>query len=83
MAHDEGIATKNGENLNIQCLLMQLDKLNTSHEKFYHYHSYMELIYVLEGSIVAYIDDCDCKCQRDFSRIDLGEKYRQRMQLIV
>lgn len=65
MAHDEGIATKNGENLNIQCLLMQLDKLNTSHEKFYHYHSYMELIYVLEGSIVAYIDDCDCKVEKD------------------
>ena len=26
MAVDEGIAKRNGENLNIQCLLMELDK---------------------------------------------------------
>lgn len=57
MPHNEGIATKNGENLNIQCLLMSLLKHRDDTEKTYHYHQYMELIYVLSGSITAYIDD--------------------------
>lgn len=65
MIRDEGIATKNGENLNIQCLLMQLNTDSDEREKNYHYHSYMELIYVLEGSITAHIDDQSCKVHKD------------------
>ena len=56
MVHNEGIATRNGENLNIQCLLMSIGK-DGCWEKLYHYHEYMELIYVLSGNITAYIDD--------------------------
>ena len=65
MAHNEGIATKNGENLNIQCLLMKLKNNYDDMEKTYHYHQYMELIYVLSGSITAYIDDKSYVINRD------------------
>lgn len=65
MIHNEGIATKNGENLNIQCLLMRLRNSYENMEKYFHYHEYMELIYVLSGSITAYIDDKSYKISKD------------------
>ena len=53
--YDEGIAKRNGENLNIQCILMHLPQGRGKKEISYHYHKYMELIYVLDGSMYAYI----------------------------
>lgn len=64
MAHDEGIATKNGENLNIQCLMMNTQNYDNE-EMVYHYHQYMELIYVVEGSITAHISDGRCEVRTD------------------
>ena len=55
--YDEGIAKRNGENLNIQCLIMNLSKSGDKESISYHYHKYVELIYVLSGSMVAYIGD--------------------------
>lgn len=55
--YDEGIAKRNGENLNIECLLMSVSKNSAKRNIIYHYHKYMELIYMLEGSMYAYIGD--------------------------
>lgn len=62
--YDEGIAKRNGENLNIECLLMRVSK-NMDKSIVYHYHKYMELIYILEGSMNAYIGDKTFTVEKD------------------
>ena len=55
---DEGIASRDGEHLNIQCLIQEHDiseSLGTARK--YHYHKYIEIIYMLEGDMHMYIND--------------------------
>lgn len=55
--YNEGMAQRNGEHLNIQCLLLNHESdvgYDSSFQKF-HYHKYIELIYVLEGKVQACI----------------------------
>lgn len=57
MIIDEGLAKRNGENLNIQCLLMERKSSISKNEISYHYHEYVELIYVLEGKMRGLISN--------------------------
>ena len=50
----EGITTRNGENLNIECLLLERDIKKPIPE--FHYHQYIEIIYVLEGTLSAFTE---------------------------
>ncbi len=50
--YDEGIAERDGKLLNIQCMISQAAKRTDIH---FHYHRYIELIYVTKGNIRAYI----------------------------
>lgn len=57
MIIDEGMALKNGERLSIQCLMQNVEnskKDDISLHKNYHYHKYIELIYMKKGKINAY-----------------------------
>lgn len=54
MSIDEGVVMKNGECLSAQCLL---EKRSTQYVVEYHYHRYMEFIYMLEGNLCAHIGD--------------------------
>ncbi len=63
--YDEGIAKRNGENLNIECLLMNLSQDSGLEDISYHYHKYMELIYVLDGSMCAYIGNKTYNVNKD------------------
>lgn len=65
MAVDEGIAKRNGENLNIQCLLMELDKSKPNSNRVYHYHEYVEIIYMLNGRIRCLISEDVFRLQKD------------------
>lgn len=51
----EGITIRNGENLNIECLLLERDIKKPIPE--FHYHQYIEIIYVLEGTLSAFTEN--------------------------
>lgn len=52
---DEGMAQRDGEHLNIQCLLLDHKESGfvTDNDDKYHYHKYIELIYMLNGTVEA------------------------------
>ena len=59
----EGITTRDGENLNIECLLLERDVTRPIPE--FHYHQYIELIYVLEGTLSVFTDNKRFDLQKD------------------
>lgn len=59
----EGITTRDGENLNIECLLLERDITRPIPE--FHYHQYIELIYVLEGTLSVFTDNKRFDLQKD------------------
>ncbi len=59
----EGITTRDGENLNIECLLLVRDVTRPIPE--FHYHQYIELIYVLEGTLSVFTDNKRFDLQKD------------------
>lgn len=59
----EGITTRDGENLNIECLLLERDITKPIPE--FHYHQYIELIYVLEGSLSVFTESRRFDLQKD------------------
>jgi len=59
----EGITTRDGENLNIECLLLERDISKPIPE--FHYHQYIELIYVLEGTLSAFTESKRFDLEKD------------------
>jgi len=59
----EGITTRNGENLNIECLLLERDFKKPIPE--FHFHQYIELIYVLEGTLSAFTESKRFDLEKD------------------
>lgn len=49
---DEGIAERDGKQLNMQCMT---NSAQIERDMFFHYHKYIELIYITEGNINACI----------------------------
>ncbi len=74
---DEGMATRNGQSLNIQCLKIDAEKSNPDEtQRRYHYHKYNELIYMLDGEMDVYIYDSTHRCiTDDFIIIYTGEPH--------
>ncbi len=64
MTYDEGIAVRNGERLNIQCLFTKNDPKPKSSVKHYHYHKYIELLYFLKGSANILIGEETVLCKK-------------------
>lgn len=78
---DEGMAVRNGENLNIQCLMIDIahprELDGVCDEPHYHYHKYIELIYILEGVVEANIgSESYSVSQGEFVVIYSGEPHR-------
>lgn len=59
----EGITTRDGENLNIECLLLERDIKKPIPE--FHYHQYIELIYVLDGTLSAFTESKRFDLEKD------------------
>lgn len=64
LVYDEGLVKRNGENLPIQCLLCENQGVsavkikNQKHaDRIFHHHKYIELVYMLEGKINAFVED--------------------------
>lgn len=55
MVFDEGLAIRNGESLNIQCIRQQGKGKNPVEKSSYHYHRYIELIYIVKGKMAVWI----------------------------
>ncbi len=57
MAIDEGLAIRNGESLNIQCIRQRGKGENPVRKSTYHYHRYIELIYIVKGKMAVWVGD--------------------------
>lgn len=59
MTVDEGIAIRDGERLNIQCIMLECRKNDTDKKipNKYHYHKYIEFLYVTEGERNVFVGD--------------------------
>ena len=64
MIVDEGMAIRNGERLNIQCIMIngEKDKLPKIHK--YHYHKYIEFLYFLEGASNVLVGEEKIFCKK-------------------
>lgn len=60
---DEGMAVRNGERLNIQCLMMGYKKDNDDEKVKYHYHKYMEFLFYIDGEQEVHVGDKCIKCK--------------------
>lgn len=65
MIVDEGMAVRNGERLNIQCLSLRGEGGNVNNKKplKYHYHKYIELLYFVEGKRDVFVGDECIRCK--------------------
>ena len=64
ITHDEGMAMRSGQPLNIQCLIMTPERSQKKEQlHLYHYHKYIELLYMLSGEMEVYIYDESYHCQ--------------------
>lgn len=64
ITHDEGMAMRSGQPLNIQCLIMTPERSQKQEQMhLYHYHKYIELLYMLSGEMEVYIYDESYHCQ--------------------
>ena len=61
---DEGMALRDGERLNIQCILIDGVKSeeNVSHK--YHYHKYIEFLYFIKGSSYIFVGEERILCKQ-------------------
>ncbi len=59
MAIDEGLAVRNGESLNVQCILRKGKKITGMNKERYHFHRYIEFLYVLDGKILAAVGETE------------------------
>lgn len=60
MIVDEGMAVKNGERVSIECIKQYGKNCNVddpSKGRNYHYHKYIELMYMTKGKLNVYIDN--------------------------
>ena len=83
---DEGMAKRNNEPLNIQCLLIQEQggSAEFSSLQQYHYHRYIELIYLLTGSVETWIGNKMYALSKgDFIIIYSGEPHTFRSDTSV
>jgi AraC-like DNA-binding protein len=51
--YEENLAVKNNERINIQCLYISQDDIHKLQNADPHYHKYVELVYVLNGTLIA------------------------------
>ena len=74
MVFDEGLAMRNGESLNIQCLRQKGKGCIPVQKSTYHYHRYIELIYIVKGKMAVWIgDEQVILCAEDVLVIYAGE----------
>ena len=64
MTYDEGIAVRNGERLNIQCLLQTNEPKPKLYTKRYHYHKYIEILYFIKGKACVLIGEERVMCHK-------------------
>lgn len=66
MTFDEGMAVRNGEKLNIQCLISENYRENKEKKQYnYHYHKYIEFLYVYDGEIDIFIGKECIRCKKN------------------
>lgn len=67
MARDEGMAVRNGERLNIQCLMYKCkrDDADKKTRYRYHYHKYIEFLYFIDGERDVFVGDECIRCKKN------------------
>lgn len=64
MIIDEGMAVRNGERLNIQCIMLNGEKDILPKIHKYHYHKYIEFLYFLEGGSNVLVGEEKIFCKK-------------------
>ena len=63
MTIDEGMALRDGERLNVQCILLDCKKSNEDIPNKYHYHKYIEFLYFTKGSSNIFVGEEEILCK--------------------
>ena len=64
MTVDEGMAIRDGERLNIQCISLKGKKEETHTKHKYHYHKYIEFLYFIKGSSNILVGEEKVYCKK-------------------
>lgn len=77
MIINEGVAVHAGKNLNIQCLYQREPKTTGSGHDLFHYHRYIEFLYVLKGRTEVNVNDEEyVLCENDLMIIYMNEIHK-------
>lgn len=77
MVINEGVAVHAGKNLNIQCLYQREPKTTGTGHDLFHYHRYIEFLYVLKGKTQVNVNDEEyVLCKNDLMIIYMNEIHK-------